>query len=281
LYQHHSHLFDNQQDDEFMLDSSTVSAAAQRLLAERNNRISRSTMPEAAAGTIDDAYRIQEALYDLLIQQGHGDIAGYKIALTSKAMQQMCGVDHPLAGAILSSLLYRSPARLPIAQFIRLGVEFEVAVKLGADLPAAAGPHTRESVARAVAACMPAFELVEDRNADYKNLEAFSLIADNCWNGGNVLGTPVSDWQRLDLETTPTRLWINGEPAGEGKTGDAMGHPFAVVAWVANLLNQQGKALQRDMIVMTGSSITTRFPNAGDTLKFAIDGMGEIELTLT
>jgi 2-keto-4-pentenoate hydratase len=53
------------------------------------------------------------------------------------------------------------------------------------------------------------------------------------------------------------------------------------VAWVANLLNQQGKALQRDMIVMTGSSITTRFPNAGDTLKFAIDGMGEIELTLT
>jgi 2-keto-4-pentenoate hydratase len=238
-------------------------------------------MAEAADGTIDDAYRIQEALCELLIQDGQGEVAGYKIALTSQAMQQMCGVDHPLAGVILSSLVHRSPAQLPISRFVRLGVEFEVAVELGADLPDAAGPHTRASVAAAVAACMPAFELVEDRNADYANLDAFGLIADNCWNGGNVLGAPVSDWQRLDLENTPTRLWINDEPAGEGRTGDAMGHPFEVVAWVANLLNRRGKQLERGMIVMTGSSITTKFPAAGDVLRFAIDGMGEVELELT
>lgn len=141
----------NRQEDNTMLDSASVTAAAQRLLNERDNRISRSKMPEADAGTVDDAYRVQEALYNLLIQQGHGDIVGYKIALTSKAMQQMVGVDHPLAGAILSSLVYRSPAQLPLAQFIRLGVEFEVAVRLADDLPAAAGPHTRASVAGAIA----------------------------------------------------------------------------------------------------------------------------------
>lgn len=264
-----------------MLDQATISAAAQRLLTEQKNRVSRSPMPEAKSGSIEDAYRIQEALHELLMQEELGTIAGYKIALTSKAMQEMCGVDHPLAGAIFSSVVHRSPANLPIAQFIRVGVEFEVAVKLGDDLSATGEPYTRDSVAPAVAACMPAFELVEDRNADYKTLEAFSVIADNCWNSGIVLGEPISNWQRLDLETAPTRLWMNGEAADEGKVGDAMGHPLEVVAWVANLLKRRGKQLKRDMIIMTGSSITTKFPKADDSFKFSIDGMGEIELNLT
>ena len=263
-----------------MLSQAEIEQAARRLFNETKLRLSRSRMPEADTGSIDDAYRVQEVLQQLLLQDGFGAIVGYKIALTSKAMQAMCGVDHPLAGAIFSSVVHQSPARLPLTQFIKLGVEFETAVKLGADLPAQAGPHTRTSVAAAVTACMPAFELVEDRNADYNNLEAFGLIADNCWNGGIVLGQPVSDWQSLDLENAATRLWLNGEPAGEGKVGDAMGHPFEVVAWVANLLNQSGKALQKDMIVMTGSSITTKFPKVGDQLRFAIDGMGEVGLEL-
>ena len=98
---------------------------------------------------------------------------------------------------------------------------------------------------------------------------------------GVVLGTPVSDWHAIDLENAPTRLRINGESAGEGRVGDAMGHPFEAVAWLANLLNQQAKLLKRDMIVMTGSSITTKFPNAGDSLRFHIEGMGDVRLDLT
>ena len=264
-----------------MLDQAIIDKAAQRLFREGQQRQARQRMAEADTGTLDDAYRIQEALHDILHQHDFGDIVGYKIALTSHTMQQMCGVDHPLAGAIFSSVVHQAPARLPLSQFIRLGVEFEVAVKLGANLPATNQAHTRASVAAAISACMPAFELVEDRNADYKKLEAFSLIADNCWNGGVVLGTSMSNWEKLDLEHAKTLLWLNGEAAGEGRVGDAMGHPFEVVAWVANLLNQRGKMLRKDMIVMTGSSIITKFPNVGDSLRFAIEGMGEIELEVT
>jgi 2-keto-4-pentenoate hydratase len=111
-------------------------------------------------------------------------------------------------------------------------------------------------------------------------LDAFTLVADNCWNGGVVLGTPVTEWHRVDLENAPTRLELNGEPIDEGLVGDAMGHPFEAVAWLANLLNQQGKMLKRDMLVMTGSSIRTRFPNAGDTLYFLIEDMGGVRLEL-
>jgi 2-keto-4-pentenoate hydratase len=125
---------------------------------------------------------------------------------------------------------------------------------------------------------MPAFELVEDGDADYKTLDAFTLVAQNTWNGGIVLGTPVTEWRNVDLESAVTRCWINDAPGGQGKTGDALGHPFEAVAWLANLLNRHGRMLHRGMIVMTGSSITTKFPAPGDRVRFAIDGLGEVAL---
>src|SRR5947209_12285607 len=153
---------------------------------------------------------------------GRGEIAGWKIALTSRAMQQMTGVDQPAAGAIFSKVVHSSPARVDLAAYHHLGVEFEVAVRLGDDLPAGDGPWTRASVAGRVAACLPAFELVEDGDADYTTLDASNLIAQNTCNGGVVLGPAVAQWRRVDLEHAVTRCWVNYQPAGEGKSGDAM-----------------------------------------------------------
>ena len=227
---------------------------------------------------LDDAYRIQDALHRVMAEAGRGEIAGWKIALTSRAMQQMTGVDQPAAGAIFSKVIHASPARVDVRAYHHLGIEFEVAVHVGEDLPSAGGPWTRQSVAGKVAACIPAFELVEDGDADYKTLDAFTLIAQNTWNGGVVLGPAVTDWRRVDLERAVTTCWVNDQPAGQGKTGDAMGHPLEAVAWLANLLNRRGRTLQRGMIVMTGSSITTKFPAPGDRVKFAIEGLGEVAL---
>ena len=72
----------------------------------------------------------------------------------------MTGVDQPAAGAIFSSVVHPSPARIDLAAYHHLGVEFEVAVRAGDDLSARGGPWTRASVADRVAACLPAFELV-------------------------------------------------------------------------------------------------------------------------
>ena len=233
------------------------------------------------AAPLDDAYRIQDALHRIMTEAGRGTIAGWKIALTSKAMQQMTGVDQPAAGAIFSRVAHSSPARADLATYHHLGVEFEVAVRLGDDLPASGGPWTRASVAGRVAACLPAFELVEDGDADYKTLDAFTLIAQNTWNGGVVLGAPITEWRGVDLERAVTRCWINDEPGGQGKTGDAMGHPLDAVAWLANLLNRRDRTLERGMVVMTGSSITTKFPAPGDRVRFVIEGLGEVTLEAT
>src|SRR5438034_408790 len=237
--------------------------------------------PAVRSAPLGEAYRIQDSLHRLMAEAGRGRIAGWKIALTSKAMQQMTGVDQPAAGALFSSGVHRSPARLDLADYHHLGVEFEVAVRLGDGLPDGGGPWARDSVADRVEACLPAFELVEDGNADYKVLDAFTLVAQNTWNGGVVLGPPVANWRAVDLERAITRCWIDDQPGGEGKTGDALGHPFEALAWLANLLNGQGRMLERDMIVMTGSSITTKFPSPGDRVRFAIDGLGEVALEVT
>lgn len=265
-----------------MLTAETIDATARACFDKHETRTRYRPLDAAVrSAPLEDAYRIQDALHRLITGAGRGEIVGWKVALTSKAMQQLVGVDQPAGGAIFARGARMSPARVALSDFHHLGVEFEIAVRLGGDLPVSGAPWTRASVAPHVAACMPAFELVEDGDADYKTIDAFTLVAENAWNAGVVLGAPVTTWRTLDLETAVTRAWVNDEPAGQGVTGDALGHPLEAVAWLANLLNGRGRMLARDMIVMTGSSITTKFPAVGDRIRFAVDGLGEISVEVS
>lgn len=228
---------------------------------------------------IGEAYDIQEAFYELLIPE-RGAIVGYKVALTTPVMQKMLGFGHPASGAVFTSGVHRSPVTIKRSDFVRLGVECEIAVLLDQDLPASAAPYDRDSVAGAVAVLMPAFELIEDRAADYSNLNFLGVVADNSWNAGIVLGEAVADWQGIDLVETTGVMSINGEPAGEGKGGDVLGHPLEALAWLANNLAERGQSLKKDMVVMTGSIVSSKFLNQGDEAHFAIDTLGDVRLTV-
>ena len=232
---------------------------------------------EIAPRTLDDAYAIQQAFVALRARK-LGAAVGYKIALSSAAMQRFVGVDSPQAGVMLESTLRRSPARIRAADYVGLIIEFEIAVELAADLPAADAPFSREQVARAVGAVMPAIEIADDRNADYARLREhpFHLIADNTWNEGAVLGTPVSSWGAL--ETVKGVASINGAAVGEGIGADAMGHPFDVVAWIGGHLASRGHGLLRKDIIITGSLVTSKRVKAGDRARFDLDGLGYAEL---
>ena len=113
-----------------------------------------------------------------------------KIATTTKVMQELMGITpiHVVARSLPGQFTHRLPT-LRTADFVNLRLESEIALKLGADLPASGAPWTRDKVAPAVTGAMPAFELIEDRNANYTHTEAASLIVENCWNGGVVIGT--------------------------------------------------------------------------------------------
>jgi len=127
---------------------------------------------------------------------------------------------------------------------------------------------------------MPAFELIDDRSADYSNLAAqlLSGIADNGWNAGVVLGSPLTEWRNIDLAEVRGRLQINDAIAGDGQGKDVMGHPFEALTWFINRLAMRGKSLKQGAIIMTGSIVATKFVNAGDTLRFVAGELGEVSL---
>ena len=89
--------------------------------------------PFAAANgivSLDGAYEIQDR-YVSLLKPRCGAPIGYKIGLTSQRMQTMCGIDQPIAGVVLADRLHRSGARVGIADYGRIGLEFEIAVRIG------------------------------------------------------------------------------------------------------------------------------------------------------
>lgn len=252
------------------IDQAAGMLAASRSLAGRFNRFPDQCRPDTPA----DGYAIQDALHGLL-----GPVAGYKIGCTTPVMQKYLGIDHPCAGGIFADSIHASPVTLKHRNFRHIGVECEIAVRLERDLPA--GPFTRDSVADAVGECMPAIELVDDRYTDYTQLDAASLIADDFFGAGCVLGPARRDWQSLDLAACAAFMTVNGKDAGRGTGAMVLGHPLAALAWLAGNLAERGQMLKAGDIVMTGSMVETRWLNAGDWVDVSIEGLGVAAVSLT
>jgi 2-keto-4-pentenoate hydratase len=247
-----------------------LGAMARFMWNARQRRERYRNLPEELGPTsLAEAYAAQE-LYHRLAEPVYGAVAGAKIATTTKVMQKLMGISHPCAGAIFARTIHASPARLRAADFINLRIESEIALELGADVPASGAPWTAETVAPAVAGAMPAFELIEDRHADYAKSEATSLIVENCWNGGVVVGAPKV-MAIASLVGIAGKLTINGAVVGEGRAED----PCATVAWLANALAERGRGLTAGMVVITGSVIPTISIAPSDRAVFTVDGLGE------
>lgn len=259
------------------MDEARIERAARALAAANRARERFRPLRGAdAPASLDEAYAIQERAAALLAAEtGGAPPAGHKIALTSQAVRDLCGVDRPAYGTVPAAGARQSPAALKTSDFGRLCLEFEIAVTMARDAPARGAPWDRESIAAHVGACAPAFETVDDRGADYDALDAASIIADRCWCAGAVFGAPVAEWRGLDLAAAPVALTWNGEVVERAVAGASMGHPFEGLAWVANHLAERGRSLKAGEIVITGSALRTRFPKPGDEVAYAVEGLGE------
>jgi len=220
-----------------------------------------------------------------------GHVIGWKIALATPAMQKMVGLDAPTAGRLHSKQVLHAPADVSIKGYGRLLIEFEIAIQIGQNLLPSGIRHTGQSVASAVSAITCAFEVADDRQADYSNLggQGLQLLADNTWNEGAVLGEWVPFTQFWpDLSAKPRaddavgelkgEAYINGTSVGHGYAHDLMGHPLNAIAWLANEANDRGTYLKVGDIAMLGSLVTSKFPQKGDHLRFELDGFKPIHL---
>ncbi len=226
-----------------------------------------------------EAYLIQEELHRQLSVRGLGAVTGHKIGCTTPVMQAFLKIDHPCAGGVFERTVHRSPAVVPHDGFVRVGVECEIVVRLGRDLPPRSAPYSREEVGEAVAACMAGMELVDARYVDYTKLDTPTLIADDFFDAGCVLGPEVTDWRGLDLGWLSGVTTINGAEAGRGRSGDVMGHPFEALAWLASLLSRRGHGLRAGEFVFTGSVVETKWVAPNDHVVMEIERLGRVEAT--
>jgi 2-keto-4-pentenoate hydratase len=254
-----------------------VLGAAQIIAAARRNRTALAALaPELAPKDEAAGYLIQRAVHDLLLPKV-GAIIGYKIGCTSQVMQQYLGIPHPCSGGVFEKGVYDSGVSLMAGDYVRVGVECEIAVRLARDLAPSEEPFTAEWVGEAIDAYYPAIEIVDDRYLTWQTLGAPTLIADDFFAAGCVLGGPVARSAAPDLLKVAGRAMINGAEVGRGTGADVLGHPHQALAWLANHLAAEGKGLHAGQIVLTGSLVKTVWLNTGDHVAMELAGLGRVE----
>jgi 2-keto-4-pentenoate hydratase len=253
--------------------------AADALMDEHSRGLKfRPFAPAFGITRVDSAYAVQREYVRRQMDTRRVRAAGYKIGLTSRRMQDMCRIDSPVAGVVLQDRVHLSGKSLTSSVYGRLGLEFEVAVRLARDVHPDGRVLELADVTNAVDAVAPAIEIVDDRNADYGTLDALSLIADNAWNASIVLGTFVRAWP--DLASIEGVVCADGKVIDRGSGRDVLGHPFHSVAWLATHLAEMGTALRAGDIVMTGNLVTTKFPDRSSLYRFDLAGLGSVEVAI-
>src|ERR1700758_2706261 len=156
-----------------------IVAAAQAIATARRNRVRLTALPaEVAPRNEAEGYLVQRALHDLMLGES-GGLVGYKIGCTSKVMQEYLNISHPCGGGVFARGVFESGARVNASDYVSVGVECEIAVRLARDLAPSEQPFTPEWVMEAVEAYFPAIEIVDERYEQWESLGAPSLIADD------------------------------------------------------------------------------------------------------
>ncbi|WP_407169517.1 2-keto-4-pentenoate hydratase [Bradyrhizobium sp. ORS 111] len=258
-----------------------ILAAAKTIATARRSRAPLKALPKDIVPRDEaEGYRVQRAVHDLLRGQA-GSLVGYKIGCTSAVMQDYLNISHPCGGGVFEKVVHDSGVQLQMTDYVHVGVECEIAVRLARNLAASEAPFTAEWVAEAIEAYCPAIEIVDDRYVKWETLGAPTLIADDFFAAGCVLGEAVPRISGLDLLRVTGRAIVNGEVAGRGSGADVLGHPHNALAWLANHLAAEGKGLHAGQIVLTGSLVKTVWLKAGDSVVMELDGLGKVEATFT
>ena len=253
--------------------------AAAMLRTVRSSQRAIDELPAAVRPTtLADAYKIQALLNQDLRLAGFGAEVGYKIGCTTPVMQEYLGIAHPCVGSMFATMLHRGHGDFGRADLCRPGVECEIAVVIGRDMVADAA-FTAEAAAQHVAAAMASIELVDDRWTDFRSATTPSLVADNFFNAGCVVGEPT----HLDpatLDEVHGAMWVNGTKIGSGAGSDILGHPMAALAWLASHLSEVGTPLRAGAIVTLGSMVETAWIDTGDRVEVEATGLGRCSLRL-
>jgi 2-keto-4-pentenoate hydratase len=228
--------------------------------------------------TAAEAYEIQRRLVELLQADGEGEVVGYKLGLTSRAMQEQLGIDQPDYGPVLAAGVHPDGVEVDLDRLIQPRAEAEIAIVLQAPLT---GPHcTALDARRAAAGAVAAVEIIDSRIADWR-IRLADTIADLASSAHIVLSSRLVPLDHLDPRLAGVAMTRNGELVATGAGAAALGDPLHAVAWLANTLYPLGETLEAGHVVMTGA-LHAAVPLApGDVFRAEFDWLGPVGLVVT
>lgn len=223
--------------------------------------------------TVEQAYAIQSAWLNLKGRERPVRLVGHKIGLTSRAMQQLLGIDQPDYGFLLDDMVVAPASTLRRADFIAPRIEPEIAFWLSNDLP---GPGvTIEDVLASTRGVSAALELVDSRIRDWR-IKLVDTIADNASSARVIISEQVIDPAEIDLVTEGVTLLRDDEQVGTGTGAAVLNHPAAAVAWLANRLADFGVTLRAGQVILPGAMCSAINVDAGATYRASFTHLGEV-----
>jgi len=206
--------------------------------------------------SLDDAYAIQDGLVAAKLAAGRARI-GWKIGLTSRAMQDALKIDTPDSGVLFDDMAFKSGAEIPKGRFIQPRIEAEIAFVMGADLPEA---PSRDDVMAATEAVVPALEILDTRilrkdPGSGRPRVVADTIADNAANAGIVLGDERHAPDAFDLRWTGAIVSRDGIVEETGLGAGVLDDPAIGIIWLAERLATRGRRIRAGEIVLSGSFI--------------------------
>jgi 2-keto-4-pentenoate hydratase len=254
--------------DETKLEEAAASVVSARLGRRRLARL-------AGVVTLEEGYAVQQ-LANRRLELELGQRVGYKIGGTTEAMRRYINVPEPVAGEVFASQCHRSGAMVRRADYVRLGIETEIAVRLGEELPSRDRPYQRGDVADAVASVHAAIELVDDRYDGFTTIGGPTLIADNAFDAGSLLGEPVADWRGLDLGALTARTFRDGTLLATGLSDALLGHPLDALAWLASRRSRLGLELSAGTFVSLGTITPVVWVDGPGEFRIEVEGLGSV-----
>ena len=207
--------------------------------------------------TLDDAYAVQAELVRRKRAAGLG-VIGWKIGLTSRAMQQALDITTPDSGILLSDMLFADGAVVPQGRFIQPRIEAEIAFVMRA--PLAGKSVTRDQVLAATDFVTPSLEILDTRilradPATKATRKIQDTVADNAANAGIVLGVQRNAPDAFDLRRVGVIVKRCGVVEETGLGAGVLDDPVTGILWLIHRLAEYGQGIAPGEVLLSGSFI--------------------------
>ncbi len=229
---------------------------------------------------MEDAYAIQNEIYRAKLAQGRS-VVGWKIGLTSKAMQNALNIDIPDSGILFDDMVFETGSTVPRQRFIQPRIEAEIAFVMKS---AIGGTEVRrEDVIGATDYVAPSIEILDTRIVRVdantgKTRTVFDTISDNAANAGVVLGDQKHAVDAFDLRWIGAITARNGEVEETGLGAGVLNDPVESVVWLARRMAGYGQSIEPGQIILSGSFIRPVECPSGTKIHADFGSFGSVDI---